>query len=69
MKETIKIQKYGNFNLVNIFHYNNLVYVLINKYNKDENKFKYDIFDIDKIEKDDVLFNKYELIKKIYNEV
>lgn len=53
MKETIKIQKYGNFNLV---------YVFINK-------FKYDIFDIDKIEKDDVLFNRYELIKKFSNEV
>lgn len=69
MKETIKIQKYGNFNLVNIFNDNNLVYVFINKYNKDENKFKYDIFDIDKIEKDDILFNRYELIKKFSNEV
>ena len=69
MKEKIKIQKYGNFNLVNVFHDNNLVYVFINKYNKDENKFKYNIFDIDKIKKDDVLFNRYELIKKFSNEV
>ena len=46
-----------------------LSYIIVNKYNKEKMLYKYTNFNINEIDKDDIIFNRYELINKLCNEV